>query len=485
MAPDTRTRESTLVCLRRRARAVAIGAWMALEAAAFAFGPNTRKAQEGPPQTGTPGVSRAHAFAITHVNVVDVIEGRVLLDATVTINGTTIASVRRSGRLSPNTVVVDAGGGFLIPGLWDMHSHMEASGASWLPLYVANGVTGIRDMGSDLDTILNLREGTASGRLLGPRIFAAGPILDDAPADWPFRLRVKTAEDGTAAVRMLKRRGVDLIKVHNNTPRHAYFAIAAEARRQHLPLAGHVPVKVSVQEAIDAGQKDIEHFSESRLWMECSGGTTYRLDACQPLFTQLARRGIWQTPTIVALSEILRIGTPESSVSADNIAYATKSVRDLWAGNRGQATPAIVQLLEERAEISALVASDMAQSGVGILTGCDTMIAGFCIHDELEAMVRGGMTPLAALRAATSNPARYFGISETAGSIAAGRRADLVLLDRNPLNEISNVRHIRAVVSAGRFLNRDALDNLLTRAKSFRLAPAASDLPARHALRRR
>jgi hypothetical protein len=404
---------------------------------------------------------------ITHVNVIDVINGRVMRDAIVTMNVTTITSVMRSGRPSANARVVDGGGGFLIPGLWDMHSHMEASGASWLPLYVANGVTGIRDMGSDLETILALREGTKSGRLLGPRIFAAGPILDDAPEDWPFRLRVKTAEDGTDAVRMLKRRGVDLIKVHNNTPREAYFAIAAEARRQHLPLVGHVPVTVSVQEAIDAGQNDIEHFSESRLWIQCSGGTTYQPDACRPLFTRLADRGVWQTPTITALSEILRIGTPASSISPEDMAYATTSVRKLWAENQGQAaTPAIVQLLKERAKTSAIVASDMARAGIGILTGCDTMIAGFCVHDELEAMVRGGMTPLAALQAATLNPARYFGISKTAGSVAVGRRADLVLLDGNPLSDISNVRRIRAVVTAGRFLDRDALDDILARARS-------------------
>jgi len=109
--------------------------------------------------------------------------------------------------------------------------------------------------------------------------------------EWPFRMRVKTAEDGRAAVQLLKRRGVDLIKVHNNTPRHAYFAIAEETRREGLPLAGHVPLKVTAEEAIDAGLANIEHLSEMRLWTDCSGGAEYRPEACRPFLEMLARRG--------------------------------------------------------------------------------------------------------------------------------------------------------------------------------------------------
>jgi Amidohydrolase family len=406
------------------------------------------------------------ALAITRVNVVDVIDGRIVPNITVTISGATITSVIPNGTTPVNARVVDGQGKFLIPGLWDMHAHMEASGPSWLQLYVANGVTGIRDMGSNLDLILKMREATSSGRELGPRIFAAGPILDDAPGDWPFRMRVKTSADGRAAVQLLKRRGVNLIKVHNYTPRDAYFAIAEEARRQKLPLAGHLPLKVTIEEAIEAGQNDIEHLSESRLWMQCSGGETYHAEACRPLFRVLASRGIWQTPTLIALSELATIGTPASSMSADQLAYATKSVREMWAGNQSLfATPEVVRIFKRRAEVAAVVTSDMAHAGVGILAGCDTMIAGFCVHDEIAAMVRGGMTPLAALQTATLNPARYFNLSQTAGSVASGRRADLVLLDGNPLTDIANVQHIRAVVIAGRFLDRNELDTMLAQAK--------------------
>ena len=412
-----------------------------------------------PPQT--------RALAITGVNLVDVIDGRIVPNTTVTINGATITSVTPNGTTPANVRAVSGQAKFLIPGLWDMHAHMEASGEPWLQLYVANGVTGIRDMGSSLDVILAMREATSSGRVLGPRIFAAGPILDDAPGDWPFRMRVKTSEEGRAAVRLLKRRGVDLIKVHNHTPRDAYFAIADEARRQDVPLAGHIPLRVTIEEAIAAGQGDIEHYSESRLWMGCSGGPNYQPEACRPLFGTLARRRIWQTPTLMAASELATIGTPASSISAEQLAYATKSVRGMWAGVQGTfVTPEVVRLFKQRAEVAAVVTSDMAKAGVGILTGCDSLIAGFCVHDEVAAMVRGGMTPLAALQAATLNPARYFNLSETAGTVAPGRRADLVLLDANPLTDIRNVQRIRAVVVGGRLLNRQDLDALLAQVKT-------------------
>jgi imidazolonepropionase-like amidohydrolase len=227
-----------------------------------------------------------------------------------------------------------------------------------------------------------------------------------------------------------------------------------------------VPLGLTVEQVIDAGQGDIEHLSNWQLWRPCSGGAEYRPAACAPFFEMLARRGIWQTPTLGAASELATIGTPASAVSADHMAYVGKSLRDMWAGNQALfATPEVVRVFKANAKVAAAVTRDMATAGVGILAGCDTMIAGFCVHDELEAMVRGGMTPLAALQTATVNPARYFGLQQTAGSIASGHRADLVLLDANPLTDITNVGHIRAVVVAGRFLDRQELDRLLAQVR--------------------
>ena len=413
--------------------------------------------------------AQPQVLALTAVNVVDVVAGRIVPDTTVVVTGDTITSVTQHGIPPGGARVVDGRDKFLIPGLWDMHAHIEGNERAWLPLYVANGVTGIRDMGADLDFILEIREATASGRTLGPRIIAAGPILDDAPGDWPFRMRVRNADEARATVQLLKRRGVDLIKVHNYTPREAFFAIVEEARRQNLRVAGHVPLKVTIQEGVDAGMVSIEHLSEDgRVWKACSGGAQYRPDACRRFFEMLARRGVWQTPTLIALAELPVIGTPASAISRDQLAYANKAFLEMHAGNQRLfvTQPEVLGIVKNLAEVGKVVTRDMAAAGVGILAGCDAMIAGFCVHDELALMVSGGMTPLAALQAATVNPARSLAREMTLGSVAAGRSADLVLLDANPLEDIANVRRIRAVVAAGRFLDRSALDQLLTQAKA-------------------
>src|SRR6188508_1004966 len=174
------------------------------------------------------------AIAITDVTVIDV------------ERGARIARVGRSAVIPPGATRINGRGRFLVPGLWDMHSHHQAAGVESLELFLANGVVGTRDMGSDADFILPLRDRIARGELAGPDIVAAGPILDDRPPDWPFRRRVRNGEDARAAVRDLKRRGVDFIKVHDSTPRDAFFAIADEAAKLGLPFAGHVPFHITV-----------------------------------------------------------------------------------------------------------------------------------------------------------------------------------------------------------------------------------------------
>jgi hypothetical protein len=412
-------------------------------------------------------VAQTPALAITRVNVVDVVDGKILANRTVTIRGNSIVSITPGGMPPNGAQIVDGQNKFLIPGLWDMHAHTQMTGEPWLQLDVANGVSGIRDMGSDVDFILKMREATSSGRVVGPRIFAAGPILDDAPAEWPFRMRVKTAADGTAAVQTLKRQGVDLIKVHDHTPRDAFFAIAAEAKRQNIPLAGHLPAGITAEQAIEAGQGDIEHLSNLQLWRPCSRGTAYNAEACRPFFQMLATRGIWQTPTIAAWKELGTIGTPASEIPAEQMAYTTKSQREFWAANQTLfATPEVVRQMRAQAKVAAQVVNDMQKAGVPILAGCDGMIAGYCLHDELAVMVGGGMPPLAALQTATLNPAKYFKIEQTAGTVAVGKRADLVLLDANPLTDINNVRRIHAVILAGRLLDRKELDKTLAEVKA-------------------
>ncbi len=273
-------------------------------------------------------------MAISGVTVIDTINGRAVPNSTVTIRDGVITSVTAGGASPTGARRVDGRGKFLIPGLWDMHAHHQMTGDASLPLFVANGVTGTRDMGADLDFILPLRQRTASGQILGPRIIAAGPMLDDRPPDWPYRITVRTGDEARNAVRMLKERGVDLIKVHDRTPPEAYQAIADEARRQGLPFAGHLPRGITIEAAAAAGQRSIEHLAGLRMVNQCSGGQTYSAEKCRPFFEWLAKSGLWQTPTLVNWRKMFTLGTPEGDAEQDHLAYASPGLLEFLALNQ-------------------------------------------------------------------------------------------------------------------------------------------------------
>jgi len=419
--------------------------------------------------------AQPNSLAITGTTVIDVSTGGLRPNTTVVIRGNVIAAVGDRLQIPAGSTVVDGRGKFLIPGLWDMHAHHEGTGEASLPLFVANGVTGTRDMGSALDFILPLRQRISSGQVLGPAIVAAGPILDDAPAGWPFRLRVRTAQEAREAVQMLKRRGVDFIKVHDHTPRDAYFAIADEAKRQGLPFAGHVPAGVTIAEAVEAGQRSIEHLANFRVFTECSGGRDYRPSQCMSLFEQFAKRGVWQTPTLAFMRKLLTINTSSSDAEADHVAYASPGLKKVWADNQREsnASPERIRAFLTLADASLPAVRDMHRAGVGILAGCDGLVPGFCLADELTMMVRAGLSPLAALQTATIDPARYLGKERSVGSVESTKIADLVLLDANPIKDIANIRHINAVIVRGKLLRRSELDTMLKKARdAFRPATA-------------
>jgi imidazolonepropionase-like amidohydrolase len=402
-------------------------------------------------------------IAIAGVSVIDTINGRAVPVRTVTIRNATIVSVTAGTATAPGVRRVDGRGKFLIPGLWDMHAHHQMTGEASLPLFVANGVTGTRDMGADLDLILRLRQRTASGDVLGPRIMAAGPILDDRPPDWPYRLTVRSADEARKAVQLLKERGVDLVKVHDRTPPEAYHAIADEARRQGLPFAGHLPRGITIEAAAAAGQRSIEHLAGLRLFNQCSGGPTYSAEKCRTFFEWLARSGMWQTPTLVNWRTMFTLGTPEGDAEQDHLTYASPGLLEFLALNRtmSNVSAEAVRNLVAAADAMAVAVADMQKAGVGILAGCDGMVAGFCLQYELKLFVKGGMPAAAALQSATINAARSLGLEKVHGTVDAGKRADLVLLDANPLDDIANVSRIHAVVFDGRLLDRTQLDATL------------------------
>lgn len=407
----------------------------------------------------TPGSGGgAGLVAITNVTVIDVAAGIRRPGMTVVADDERILSVERGGRAPAGTRRVDGTGRFLIPGLWDMHAHHQGTGVDSLPVFVANGVVGTRDMGSDADFILPLRDRLERGEVLGPRIVAAGPMLDQAPEGYPWRLSVSTAAEATAAVGALAEQGVDFIKVHDHTPREVYFAIAAEARRLGLPFAGHVPFTVTIAEAAEAGQASIEHLNNYRVFTHC--GTD-----CAAAYAQLAGRDVWQTPTLAFYGRLPGLLAGEALPDAD---YASPSLRRLSEENRRTAnlTPEARAMMETLNRRALTAIAEMRAAGVQFLAGCDALTPGFCIHDEMEWMTRAGMTPAEALRTATVNPAVFLGRQDREGLIAAGYRPDMVMLEGDPLENIQNTRRIAMVILGGRVLDRETLDQMLDEARA-------------------
>jgi imidazolonepropionase-like amidohydrolase len=400
------------------------------------------------------------AIAITDVTVIDVERGARIDGANVVTVGDRIARVGRSAVIPPGATRINGRGRFLVPGLWDMHSHHQAAGVESLELFLANGVVGTRDMGSDADFILPLRDRIARGELAGPEIVAAGPILDDRPPDWPFRRRVRNGEDARAAVRDLKRRGVDFIKVHDSTPRDAFFAIADEAAKLGLPFAGHVPFNITVEEAADAGMRSIEHLANFRVYGECSGRGAYSAAGCQARFAKLTARHVWQTPTVAFFRAIPELFSGAPMAHGE---YASDSLRDMSRKNRevSKLSDTAIASLRAAAAESLPAVRDLAIRGPGVLAGCDGLVPGFCLHDELQALAAAGLSPLRVLQTATINPAKYFGRDKVQGTIEADKRADLVLLDSDPLLDIRNTQRIAAVIVRGRLISRTEIARIL------------------------
>jgi imidazolonepropionase-like amidohydrolase len=434
--------------------------------------------------------ARAQQLTLLHANVVDVATGQVQRDRTVVIKGKRIAQVTASASASPKTGrIVDATGQYLIPGLWDMHTHVYFGGTAAagtdliLPGLLANGITGIRDMGSELDSILHARQAVAAHQLLGPRLVVAGPMLDGAKSQYKAALPIATPEDGRRAVNMLKRRGVDFIKVQSLVPREAYFAIMAEAKAVGLPVDGHVPDAVRATEALAAGQRTFEHliglFEASSpdedkyvAGAEKSPGrllATYDPTREAAIVKLLAAKQLWQCPTLFWERGQWLVDSIDWHQDPA-LAYAGRSwVAQRWPkSQKGIAQTLDTEPLPVRARFVTHeldLVRKLHVAGVPFLAGTDMpagvdLIPGVSLHLELQRLVAAGLTPLQALQTATLNPARFLHRTQDLGAVQAGRLADLVLLSANPLDDIANTQKIVGVLADGRYLSRQDLDKL-------------------------
>jgi imidazolonepropionase-like amidohydrolase len=440
-------------------------------------------------------------LVLNHVNVIDATGTPVQSDMAVAIRSGRIVSVAKSGAspLPKGAQVIDSSGRYLIPGLWDMHVHMVFG--DWLPkdenailpLFVANGVTGVRDMGGDLETLRLWRSEIAAGKLLGPRLVIAGPMLDGPVPRFPSSAPVKDAAEARKIVDELKRDGADFIKIQSLIPRDGYFAAADEAKKLGIPFVGHVPDAVRASEASNAGQQSIEHLTgifegcssvEDELIKGPKGPgrfvATYDKARASSLIALLARNQTWQVPTLVWEHGQWLID--ESDLAHDPLTkYAPAAWKDrTWPMftrdilKDMDTDPAPIR--ERFVQMELEIVGQMHRANVPFLAGTDTaagvhVFPGFSLHEEMAFFVKAGFTPMEALHTATRNPAQFLGRLEDLGTVEAGKIADLVLLDANPLDDIHNTQKINAVVVAGRFFSRKQLDEMLQRVQA---AAAAS-----------
>jgi imidazolonepropionase-like amidohydrolase len=423
------------------------------------------------------GVPLDSLQAITHATVIDPARGATEQpDMTIVIRGSHLLKVGTTASVAvpAGAVIHDASDRFVIPGLWDAHVHLSQVGPNAVPLLVANGITSVRDMGSDFRQILQWRAARASGALI-PRIISPGPKLDGG--SFVQRLlnggnherRVLTSPaDARRTIDELKTAGVDFIKVHNHITPDLYAAIVVESRKDDLPFAGHLPMSGPLAAAA-AGQRTIEH---GRGMLLCSVDTWARIESdsharddaeyCAPLaeqpqiFPALLRAGAWFTPTLVSWRGQAMVGDPTLPrwlVGLPGDSAVWPALRRHWDDMAGSTPTAFERQLMEQFRSLTSAAS---RAGVPLLAGTDLgdpyVIPGFALHDELQLMVSAGVTPLAALQSATSEPARALSVSDSVGTIAAGQVADLVLLDADPLTDIRNTRRIVAVVLNGHWL---------------------------------
>lgn len=430
-------------------------------------------------------------LVLTHVTIIDATGAPAVPDMTIVITGDRITEIGKTDTvvIPEEAHVVDAAGKYLIPGLWDMHVHIlrKERVEAYFPLLIANGITGVRDMGSPLEELENIKEWRIqieAGTLLGPRL-AAGPIVDGPEPMFPeTSIAASNEVEGRRVVHSLRSQGADFVKVYSLLPRDTYFAIADEAQRQGIPFAGHVPDAISAVEASDAGQKSIEHLSGIRLACSSSedqlrkglilaraksdpsllyralsqiattGAQTYSNEKAEALFARFVKNATWQVPTLT-------------------VAWAVASIKMDRADNRrlqkGATAESLASTKAEGLKAFELVAA-MRTAGVGFMAGTDApnpwVVPGPSLHEELSLLVISGFTTMEALQAATYNPAKYLGVSDSLGTIEQGKIADLVLLDANPLDRISNTRRIAAVVIRGKLISKGELKALESKAEA-------------------
>ncbi len=441
--------------------------------------------------------SYAHgqSIVLSNVNLIDVANGSIQPDVHILIENGRIKNIDKIKRSYPgNVTLIDCRGKFVIPGLWDMHTHTWNS-KNFFPLLIANGVTGIRDMFSNMDSVRFWRKQVEANRLIAPVIYGSGPIVDGPKPIWPGSIALASPDKVSGVIDSMKvKLGADFIKVYSLLPKATYLKIAEECKKQGLAFDGHIPNEVTVLEAARAGQRSQEHLlgfiaesSDSAAYigkvnrkeitdpklpdrtsimrLQLSTFNEKKLDA---LVNDLAKYKTWICPTLTVNRSMGNLKVPEFT-NDKRTHYMMPGVVMRWNPANDFRFKAMsdeyFELLRKGFNIHLKTVKKLHSAGVKLLAGTDYpnpyCFPGFSLHDELELMVSAGLTPLDALQTATLNPALFFKITDDFGTVERGKVANLVLLDKNPLENIGNTRNIFAVLVNGRVILKSELDIML------------------------
>lgn len=421
-------------------------------------------------------------LVLEHATIVDVKSGKLNNDQTIIIKDNKISYIGSSKQTAiPDYAQVrNAKGQYVIPGLWDMHVHLDDHYKDAFPLFLANGVTGVREMGAALKEVDLWKTSIKSG-MPAPRLVYAGSTLNGGPADeTPHMFYLKTEEEAREAVRLNVAKGADHIKVYSWLPRPLFLAVMDEAQKYGLAVVGHLPVDVRADEAARLGFKSLEHLHglfiatssiEDNIFKnadmsDLAGYSLAEIEASQSydsvkankLFHTLKEKGVWVVPTIVTYLNLAKTEIDPRSK------YVPTDVQKQWAQVIRAIPPEQTELTTVINSTNPGMVKKLNEAGVPMLAGTDSSFAmtnfiyGVSLHDELELLVQSGLTSLQALQAATLNPAKYLEREHELGTVEKGKIADLVLLDKNPLEDIRNTKSISAVVLDGKLMEKHTLD---------------------------
>lgn len=412
---------------------------------------------------------------LTHVEIVDVINGIKSPNMTVIITDSLITEIGASEKIKipRKSKVINCKGKFLIPGLWDMHVHLGNATGSSLPLFIANGITGLRDMGTkNFDAIQNWKEMIRSGSIDGPRIISSGPILNGGKNLPDFQIAVNSIEEARGKVDSLVKIGVDFIKVHAGLSKEVYYAIAEQSKKHHISFVGHIPasnmsVAVSGEEASEVGQRSLEHMLGIPFTRDTIKAYQHMYptpEGLNKLLTTLKRNDTYITPTLTIYSipaDYLSISSKQKS----QLKYISPELQSFWESQIGDWPRRDKTFMSWLLKTRMRMIPVLRDAGIPMLAGTDTgfpfVLPGFGLNQELSLLVESGLTPLEAIKTATINPAIFMEKQDKLGSVTIGKLADLVLLKADPTVNIQNLKFIDAVFKNGKLYNNTKLKALL------------------------